>query len=248
MPINETLYGLEPDHHFSKSAAEFCMKTTCIFLIMFAVLLSKSNALRSLRGRTAFSSLLTPSVLRRPEQHFASFMSKHKGSIIGTGTKDIQENIFNNENMEERIENAEKWVTYQLSDTATHKLNKALGIEAEILDAVKQGERVQEKLKKSTIDKIKGLEFSKESVRMKGFMQQNPSICPGCGTPFQSRTPDHPGILHYHTILYVPYIILYTLYYMILYYISSILYSTLSFYIIYYTTSHNILYYIFYLI
>lgn len=58
--------------------------------------------------------------------------------------------------------------------------------------------------KKSTLtsqealQKLKGqfeTEEYKDTIKMKGFLELNPQLCSGCGTAFQSKTPDNPGYL-----------------------------------------------------
>jgi hypothetical protein len=95
--------------------------------------------------------------------------------------------------MEERIENAQKWVSYKLSDQESEKLNRALGIDAEVMEALEQGKKLEKKKQNSLLSKIKGLEETEETTKIKGFLQQNPVLCSGCGTPFQSKSPDNPG-------------------------------------------------------
>jgi predicted Zn-ribbon and HTH transcriptional regulator len=62
------------------------------------------------------------------------------------------------------------------------------------MEAMEQGKRLEKKKQSSLLSKIKGLEEEeKGSTKIKGFLQQNPVLCSGCGTPFQSKSPDNPG-------------------------------------------------------
>ena len=100
--------------------------------------------------------------------------------------------------MENRIKEAEGWVSKQLSDEEANILNRVMGIEAEL--------GLEESDSKSKIKKGKGKgkinpkelftdPFGKETARIKGFLEINPYICSGCGTPFQSKEPGNPGFL-----------------------------------------------------
>lgn len=98
--------------------------------------------------------------------------------------------------MNQRIEAAKGWVSYKLSNEEAETINKNLGIEQDLLEAMEQGKKVRQKQnqKKNSIGKIRGIEVDKESpVMIRGFLQQNPVLCSGCGTPFQSKSPDSPG-------------------------------------------------------
>lgn len=107
--------------------------------------------------------------------------------------------IVDNTRMEERIHNAENWVTMKLSDKEASEFNKALGIEAEVLEALAEGERKGDRDNKkaqNALQKLKGVgERQFQEGRVKGFLEQNPFLCPGCGAPFQTRSPDTPGSL-----------------------------------------------------
>lgn len=111
--------------------------------------------------------------------------------------------MVDNARMDERIHKAENWVTMQLSDKEAAEFNKVLGIESEVMDALAEGKRKGERDSKraqNALQKLKGVgERQYQEGRVKGFLEQNPYLCPGCGAPFQARSPDTPG--NPHTII-----------------------------------------------
>jgi hypothetical protein len=161
------------------------------FVVMLSVLLSRGHGFKAHR---AFSTLGS-SLLKGPSLHVNSMrlLATSNGVRKGRGVDTAPDSIVDSSRMEERIENAQKWVSYKLSDQESEKLNRALGIDAEVLEAMEQGKRLEKKKQNSLLSKIKGLEEVKETTKIKGFLQQNPVLCSGCGTPFQSKSPDNPG-------------------------------------------------------
>ena len=125
---------------------------------------------------------------------------------LGTD-EDIQ-----NAEMEDRLLEARQWVSKRLSDDDAEMLNRALGIEAEVLSAMdaedgegalfggsdKSKASAKGKGKKSKEKALKDIVASgdtRAAAAVKGFLEMNPYICSGCGTTFQSRTSDAPGFL-----------------------------------------------------
>ena len=127
---------------------------------------------------------------------------------IITSTENDWETInFGNEkeakkqDMADRIKNAELWESQQFSDEEFAKINKMLGIDKELEDLELEGEESLKPTKskkeladKSKIRKLPGLEKDERS-QLKGFLELNPFMCSGCGTPFQSKATDEPGFL-----------------------------------------------------
>eukprot|EP01039_Chlorochromonas_danica_P003222 gene3222-3528_t len=120
------------------------------------------------------------------------------------------------EDMDDRLQEANEWVTMQLSDEDANFLNKKLGIDQELLSAEydddtddvdkKGGNRKQLKTKTRSTMNSKGIQRSKlvsslineEEVmlrNLRGFLQINPFICSGCGAAFQTKTENNPGYL-----------------------------------------------------
>lgn len=113
--------------------------------------------------------------------------------------------------MTDRIAEAQTWTSKQLSDDDLDLLNKSLGIEDEILAALEaedaeldsKGSQNKNKLKNKKGEKSGKLrnlqalsaEATFEANKIKGFLELNPYICSGCGTPFQSKAADNPGFL-----------------------------------------------------
>lgn len=114
--------------------------------------------------------------------------------------------------MNDRIKDAERWVSKKLSDEDSKLLNKALGIDAEILAAMaeedddiedivpkkKKGDnKNKDKENNYRLSKLRDLSLadSIEARKIRGFLELNPYICSGCGTPFQSKLDDNPGYL-----------------------------------------------------
>ena len=162
---------------------------------MLSMILSRSNGFRSIRGITAFSSNsyafhhagLT-SITSAKFRYLSGKGSDSRG-YIGTPQDDWE--------MKQRIDDAKGWSSYKLSDEEAAQINKNLGIEKEIWQAGEQGNKLKRKERikdTSPLGKIKGLQLDKESPKIiRGFLQQNPVLCSGCGTPFQSKSPDNPG-------------------------------------------------------
>lgn len=116
------------------------------------------------------------------------------------------------DDMDDRLQEANEWVTMQLSDEDADFLNKKLGIDQELLSADydedadgKGGNRKQLKTKTRSTMNSKGIQrklvsslVSEEEVmlrNLRGFLQINPFICSGCGAAFQTKTENHPGYL-----------------------------------------------------
>ena len=105
--------------------------------------------------------------------------------------------------MEERLKNAERWVSKRLSDDEAVILNRAMGIEKEVYSAIEQEESGTKSKNKPKKDSRKDLTVQslrvdpelQEAARLRGFLELNPYICSGCGTPFQSKDMASPGFL-----------------------------------------------------
>jgi hypothetical protein len=95
---------------------------------------------------------------------------------------------------EETLDPAHKWTSYKLSNTDAKELDKALGIDDKVRSAIKLGNQSRRREeKKDTFGKIKGVDLGEQQTMIRGFLQVNPAICSGCGTPFQSKSPERPG-------------------------------------------------------
>lgn len=106
--------------------------------------------------------------------------------------------------MEDRLDEANKFVSKKLSDDEAAILNKALGIES-LLEAEEDDEEDTKSKKnkrkklssteKDAISKIMEDAELRESTKIKGFLEMNPSLCSGCGSAFQVKNPENPGFL-----------------------------------------------------
>mmetsp|Transcript_15461 Transcript_15461/g.25871 ORF Transcript_15461/g.25871 Transcript_15461/m.25871 type:complete len:949 (-) Transcript_15461:68-2914(-) len=128
--------------------------------------------------------------------------------------------------MNDRIQDAEQWISKKLTDAESAEINRKLGIEAEVLAALaaedeedededrfdssskQKGKQSREKrgdeqlrsrgkdalrrLKEGTQQELPELQ---ELARLRGFLEINPFLCPGCGTAFQTKSPENPGFL-----------------------------------------------------
>lgn len=129
-------------------------------------------------------------------------------TTISYGTEEDAKNA----EMEDRIREAERWVSKKLTDKESKELNRVMGIEAEVLAALAAEEdELLGKKKKNTSTKGKQAVSEKsdaksklkdfltaetrDAAKVKGFLELNPYICSGCGTPFQSKSTDTPGFL-----------------------------------------------------
>eukprot|EP01032_Pedospumella_encystans_P012834 gene12834-14817_t len=107
--------------------------------------------------------------------------------------------------MDERIKEAEGWVSMKLSDKEAKEFNKRLGIENEVLQAIEEEKQIMkagknDKLgkKKNSRDYLSKLDMGPDYAelgKLKGFLEMNPFMCPGCGAPFQSKAESNPGFL-----------------------------------------------------
>lgn len=114
-----------------------------------------------------------------------------------------------NAEMEERLRDAKNWVSKRLTDEEAGLLNRAMGIESEIMDALESeegsevGKKKRSRSSKQSSSPLKLAPISKEeytaamsgAAAVKGFLEINPYLCSGCGAPFQSKTSDSPGYL-----------------------------------------------------
>lgn len=111
-----------------------------------------------------------------------------------------------NSEMDDRLRDAERWVSRKLSDKESSDLNRQMGIEAEVIAAMaaeedeKNGIKKNKKEQNKLIDrKLLESRFSTKETKnadsVKGFLELNPYICSGCGTPFQSKNMENPGFL-----------------------------------------------------
>ncbi|KAJ1409394.1 hypothetical protein B484DRAFT_423352, partial [Ochromonadaceae sp. CCMP2298] len=126
--------------------------------------------------------------------------------------------------MNDRLDDAERWISKKLTDTESAELNRKLGIEDEVFKAMeaadeeeeegrgKKGKGGKDKGGKDErgkgrnakprpgegLDGLRGVGKSSEfqhAARLRGFLEVNPVLCSGCGTAFQSKGPDLPGFL-----------------------------------------------------
>ena len=125
-------------------------------------------------------------------------------TTIKYGTEEAAKNA----EMEDRLRDAERWVSKKLTDKESQDLNRVMGIEAEVLAALAAEDDEADGKKKVSTKKIpqdksaaknKLKEFlsaeTRDAAKIKGFLELNPYICSGCGTPFQSKSTDSPGFL-----------------------------------------------------
>lgn len=103
--------------------------------------------------------------------------------------------------MSKRVMDAKRFDSKQFDDDDLAILNRSLGIEEELLEYQKNMKNdVKEKKKSTGKDRLKELtklseEERIEASKLKGFLEMNPFICSGCGTPFQSKAENSPGFL-----------------------------------------------------
>ena len=124
-----------------------------------------------------------------------------------------------NADMEERMREARNWVSKKLSDEDSAMLNRAMGIEEEVMAALAEQEEGDERKASSKtgrsaksqqgqgkgrdgrdspsgkVRKLQMLHADDERAHIRGFLEMNPYLCSGCGAPFQSKTADAPGFL-----------------------------------------------------
>ena len=167
-------------------------------VIMLSVLLSRCSSYKS---HVNIKCLMRNSAAFLHNPVVPTSMAGRRFLSIGVDgfekrTKD-RKKIADDARMDERIHNAENWVTMKLSDKEAADFNKALGIEDEVMEALAESERKGERESKkaqNALLKLKGVgERQFQEGRVKGFLEQNPFLCPGCGAPFQARSPDTPG-------------------------------------------------------
>ena len=92
-------------------------------------------------------------------------------------------------NMEDRLHDAKRWVSRKLDADEASLLNRKLGIEKDILE-------YENKIKNSKrAAKSPSLLEDYSSSRIRGFLELNPYLCSGCGSPFQSKDVNAPGYL-----------------------------------------------------
>lgn len=110
--------------------------------------------------------------------------------------------------MEERLKDAERWVSRRLSDEEASILNRQLGLEEEFLANLQDEDfdpssRIDNKLSKKRgkggakkiFEDLSKAQEDRDAYRIKGFLEMNPYLCSGCGTPFQSKSESDPGFL-----------------------------------------------------
>ena len=136
--------------------------------------------------------------------------------------RDIDRLLETNE-MDSRIQEAKQWESRKLSAKDQSEMKRKQGIDEVLLSAIatdedddddgssSSGKKSNKKVdrKKSTsksgstdhgdaLSRLKG-EFEtseyKEAARLRGFLELNPFLCSGCGTAFQSKSPNNPGFL-----------------------------------------------------
>lgn len=102
--------------------------------------------------------------------------------------------------MEQRIKEAEGWVSKKLSDKDAQKLNELLGLDEEILSEKPSKREKRDKSKmnddRRQQEKFRGKVMEETfDAKIRGFLELNPQMCSGCGAPFQTKNTDSPGYL-----------------------------------------------------
>jgi hypothetical protein len=98
--------------------------------------------------------------------------------------------------MEDRLKDAKRWVSKQLTDDEAAVLNRAMGIENDLAEIDAETPKKQRPLKgKTSREQILADPLLLENSRIKGFLDINPYVCSGCGSTFQSKEPETPGFL-----------------------------------------------------
>jgi hypothetical protein len=107
--------------------------------------------------------------------------------------------------MKDRLQEAERWVSKRLTDEEAEVMNRAMGIDDELLSAMDNEERdlsskkkqrtANGKSKTASKERLLSDPLVKENSRIKGFLEINPYVCSGCGSTFQSKEQDSPGFL-----------------------------------------------------
>ena len=196
---------------------------TASALLVMASLLSMNSALKRILRVNHVSQYSV-----RDTRPFSQFSDKYRvtnlaakkrangeeNPVIPSGWTTIKygtEEDAKSAEMDDRIREAERWVSKKLSDKESQELNRAMGIEAEVLAALaaEEDEKSGQKKKPSkkgtqqvsdkSAAKNKLKEFleaeTQDAAKVKGFLELNPYVCSGCGTPFQSKSTDTPGFL-----------------------------------------------------
>ena len=137
---------------------------------------------------------------KKPPRNETSSTSEEINEKIPTknfnkyASKDWNEDDVKRAMMEERVKDANRWESRKLTDEEAMLLNRELGIEKEI-----QGINMRQNTEavSSKVRKLRSLSSAevKSVAHIKGFLEMNPYICPGCGTPFQSKSEKDPGFL-----------------------------------------------------
>ena len=153
-----------------------------------------------------------------PKAPKGSVRGAPKGSNFVTVQLGTEQDIQSAE-MEDRLRDAERWVSKKLSDKDASLLNRAMGIEDEVMAAMaldedeeagagpgrgKAGKKSKAEVSRDKASKLKSKVLKLESLSteetraaavVRGFLEMNPYICSGCGAPFQSNSGDNPGFL-----------------------------------------------------
>lgn len=178
-------------------------------VIMLSSMLVRNSAFRSLSVLKVPARLGSSTRIVLPKVNF-NHICRHKvktgllGSTSYFSSSRHHPDLSEEELMDERIKEAEGWVSMKLSDKEAKEFNKRLGIENEVLQAIEEEKQIvkagkNDKLgkKKSSRDYLSKLDMGPDYAelgKLKGFLEMNPFMCPGCGAPFQSKAESNPGM------------------------------------------------------
>jgi hypothetical protein len=169
--------------HSKSGCSRPCMLPHLYMMVMLSVVLARTRAWKLARPSAVTLRGLSRVNGGAPQSSFRLLSDMARDSM-GDGMQ----------SKEETLDPAHKWTSYKLSNTDAKELDKALGIDDKVRSAIKLGNQSRRsEEKKDTFGKIKGVDLGEQQTMIRGFLQVNPAICSGCGTPFQSKSPERPG-------------------------------------------------------